>query len=69
MVQSLDSVILPFGEGECFACMAETFGLAFSAPWPVNLTGEINAENIKTVSCMMEKAGFGLKRAKVESSL
>lgn len=68
-IQCLESVILPFGEGECFACMAETFGLAFSAPWSANWTGEIRSENIKAISQIMEKTGFGLKRAKVESSL
>ncbi|MFT3747346.1 MAG: aminotransferase class III-fold pyridoxal phosphate-dependent enzyme [Agriterribacter sp.] len=69
IMQSLESVILPFGEGECFACMAETFGLAFSLPRSANFTGEISAGNIKTISCIMEKEGFGLKRIKVENSV
>lgn len=69
MMQSLESVILPFGKGECFACMAETFGLAFAMPWSENFTGEISAKNMKKLSCIMEKEGFGLKRVKVENSV
>ena len=68
VVQSLESVILPFCEGECFACTAETFGFAFSRPWSANLTGEISAENNKEVAHIMEKAGFGLMRTKGERS-
>ncbi|MFT3945416.1 MAG: aminotransferase class III-fold pyridoxal phosphate-dependent enzyme [Agriterribacter sp.] len=69
MMQRLESVILPFGKGECFACMAETFGLAFSLPGSANFTGEISAGNIRKISCLMKKEGFGLKRVKVENSV
>lgn len=68
-IQKLESVILPFGAGECFACMAETFGLAIAKKTGSNFIGDISIENVDEISTLMKECGFGLARLKTESSL
>lgn len=67
--QSLNAVILPFGPGECYACMAETFGLGFQENYIEHHIGDLSPELIKKVQQLMEKEGFDLKRLKVENSI
>ncbi len=67
--QYLDSVILPFGIGECYACMAETFGLGFENLKDKRFTGNLSTDGVAAVATMVEKHGFGLKRLKTERSV
>ncbi|MEM7394294.1 MAG: hypothetical protein AAF492_18300, partial [Verrucomicrobiota bacterium] len=67
--QALISPILPFGEGECYACMAETFGFAFGEPpedWGI---GDLTREKVLATTAFMESHGFRLKRVKTENSI
>ena len=66
--QYINSSILPLDIGECFACMAETFGLGMVHTNKTSLIGEITTEKMHKVSKMMEAQGFSLKRSKIESS-
>lgn len=67
--QHLNSVILPFGKGESYGCMAETFGLAFNNKNNKHYIGDITKKDIEEVTHIMQNQGFSLKRAKVESSI
>lgn len=67
--QELNSVILPFGSGECYACMAETFGIAFDAKWNQHNIGDLNGDLVSSIDRSLNKSGFDLKRIKVEDSL
>lgn len=67
--QELKSVILPFGSGECYACMAETFGIAFNKAWHRNNIGNIEEGMVNEVASMLKETGFYLKRSKVDNSI
>lgn len=67
--QVLNSRIIPFGTGESYACLAETFGIAFDDNWKDHHTGELTREMVENIMKLMEYHGFGLKRMKTEVSL
>lgn len=67
--QFLNSVILPFGPGECFACMAETFALGFANNQNQNFTGDLSQQTVEHIIQIAESQGFGLGRMKTEVSL
>ncbi|HSI76661.1 MAG TPA: hypothetical protein VK957_12220, partial [Lunatimonas sp.] len=67
--QVLNSVILPFGPGECFACMAETFGLAFANIKGKRFTGDLTSKSVMEITRIIEQQGFSLGRKKTERSL
>ncbi|HET6245130.1 MAG: aminotransferase class III-fold pyridoxal phosphate-dependent enzyme [Bacteroidetes bacterium] len=67
--QALESVILPFGPGECFACMAETFGLGFAQIKGKRFTGDLTTKSVMEITRIIEQQGFSLGRKKTERSL
>jgi acetylornithine/succinyldiaminopimelate/putrescine aminotransferase/predicted amino acid dehydrogenase len=67
--QQLTSVILPFGKGECFACMAETFALGFKNDNSTHKIGDLTPKMIYEVGEILDYQGFSLKRLKVENSI
>ncbi|MCC5918535.1 MAG: hypothetical protein JJU02_14530, partial [Cryomorphaceae bacterium] len=67
--QFLSSVILPFGPGECFACMAETFALGFADDQKQHFTGDLSKQTVEHIIQIAESQGFGLGRMKTEVSL
>jgi acetylornithine/succinyldiaminopimelate/putrescine aminotransferase/predicted amino acid dehydrogenase len=67
--QHLKSVILPFSAGECYACMAETFGIAWQRGPIKHHIGDLSREIVESVLSMMDSQGFGLKRIRVEDTI
>jgi predicted amino acid dehydrogenase len=67
--QHLNSVILPFEKGECFACLAETFGICFEDSWKGHNTGDLTRDMVDNIMQVMQSNGFGLKRTKSENSI
>lgn len=67
--QKLESVILPFEEGQCYACMAETFGLAMSKKDKRSYIGDLTVEQVRQIGEIMTEQGFHLHSSKLQASL
>jgi len=66
---SIDFFILPLGENESYACMAETFAIGFSGEKDLLHIGDLNNDVVKKVEVLAKKAGFELGNYKTKSSL
>jgi len=66
---SIDFFILPLGQNESYACMAETFALGFSGEKDLLHIGDLNKDVVKKVEHLAKKAGFELGSYKTKSSL
>lgn len=67
--QSIDSILFPLPEKECFACMAETFSLSFHGNEQTLNIGDLNKDTVLKVSELAREAGFTLGNYKEKSSL
>lgn len=67
--QSIDFIVFPLGENECFACMAETFALGFSGKKNFLNIGDLNKSIVLEVQSMAKEVGFTLGSYKKKSSL
>lgn len=67
--QSLEFIVFPLDENECYACMAETFSLGFSGKKNFLNIGDLNKDIVLEVQDIAKNVGFVLGSYKEKSSL
>lgn len=67
--QSVDFIVFPLAENECYACMAETFALGFSGQKNFLNIGDLSKDIVMEVQNIAKNVGFTLGSVKKKSSL
>ena len=67
--QSINFIVFPLAENECYACMAETFALGFSGRKNFLNIGDLSKDIVMEVQDIAHDIGFVLGNIKEKSSL